>query len=352
MGLAQRRLPGLELLRRAGRLRPALFYDKEQITVDNNPSSPYYGRIYVTYVKFHIQPDGFTDYCPAQVAYTDNIDPNGDGDLTDAAWQQQRVVPDNPGGNGKGPSANQGAQPVVDDQGGLDISYMTEECNSSIDHKLLIRRSTNGGVTFGPAVRINKPGEWADNPNPDDVLRPSSRGCRRRPPRRWSSTRSTTRSTTSSRTTSIATRLGRRHLVRQVARLRQDLVGHDHCVGHTDRGSRRATTSSSPGWTSTQAASSTRSGSTTGRRQELLHRDLPGRAGIDGGRCGDNKDIATQVVEPEQKLLRLGRLLRRLQRFAAGNGVMYPLWTDGRNTPGPPLGQTDIWTNVELNSFP
>ena len=27
---------------------------------------------------------------------------------------------------------------------------------------------------------------------------------------------------------------------------------------------------------------------------------------------------------------------------------MYPVWTDGRNTPGPPNGDTDIWTNTEV----
>ena len=99
---------------RLGDFNPALFYDKEQITVDNNPSSPHYGRIYVTYIKFHILPDGFSDYCPAQVAYTDNIDPNHDGDLSDSRWHHTQVVPDDPGDNGVGPSANQGAQPVVD----------------------------------------------------------------------------------------------------------------------------------------------------------------------------------------------------------------------------------------------
>src|SRR3954453_6511461 len=119
---------------------PAVFYDKEQITVDNNPSSPHYGRIYVTYIKFHMEPDGFSDYCPVNVAFTNNIDPNGDGDLTDSVWHHRKVVPDNPSGNGKGPSANQGAQPVVDNQGGLDISYMTEECNTSIDHGIFMRR--------------------------------------------------------------------------------------------------------------------------------------------------------------------------------------------------------------------
>lgn len=104
-----------------GDFDPSLFYDKEQITVDNNPSSPHYGRIYVTYVKFHIQPDGFSDYCPVQLAYTDNIDPDGDGDLSDAAWQHTGVVPDAPGDDGVGPSANQGAQPVVDDHGAINI---------------------------------------------------------------------------------------------------------------------------------------------------------------------------------------------------------------------------------------
>jgi hypothetical protein len=38
--------------------------------------------------------------------------------------------------------------------------------------------------------------------------------------------------------------------------------------------------------------------------------------------------------------------------LAVGDGVIYPIWTDGRDSPGSPLGQTDIWTNVELNTFP
>jgi hypothetical protein len=41
-------------------------------------------------------------------------------------------------------------------------------------------------------------------------------------------------------------------------------------------------------------------------------------------------------------------LYRRLQRDAASDDVIYPVWTDGRNTPGRPLGQTDIFTNVEI----
>ena len=57
-------------------------------------------------------------------------------------------------------------------------------------------------------------------------------------------------------------------------------------------------------------------------------------------------------MEPEPELLRLGCFIGDYNGFAAGDGVMYPLWTDGRDTPGSPLGQTDIWTDVELRNSP
>ena len=56
-----------------GTVDESVFNDKELIAVDNNPSSPHYGRIYVTYTKFHLQPNGFSDYCPIQLSYTDSI---------------------------------------------------------------------------------------------------------------------------------------------------------------------------------------------------------------------------------------------------------------------------------------
>ncbi len=51
-----------------GTVDDSIFNDKELIAVDNNPSSPHYGRIYVTYTKFHLQPNGFSDYCPLQLS--------------------------------------------------------------------------------------------------------------------------------------------------------------------------------------------------------------------------------------------------------------------------------------------
>jgi hypothetical protein len=329
-----------------GDFNPALFYDKEQITVDNNPSSPHFGRLYVTYVKFHAQPDGFSDYCPVQVSYTDNIDPNGDGNLTDSVWHRSSVVPDNPGGNGKGPSANQGAQPVVDNQGGLDISYMTEECNTSLDHGIFMRRSTDGGANFGPANRINKAGQWADNPNPDDLL-PNKRA---RVPASTSAplvfnpvdnslnyivqnninrstsgadisfTKSTDYGATWSKMSYVATNaLGQPALKDQYFPwMDVDAQGNLHAIWFDNRNSQK----------------------------NITIETFQGDSHV-GGLSWANTDISTRPWNPNQSFFSSGAFFGDYNGFAAGDGVMYPVWTDGRNSPGVPLGQTDIWTNVE-----
>jgi hypothetical protein len=300
----------------------------------------------VTYIKFHAQPDGFSDYCPVQVAYTDNIDPNGDGDLRDSVWTRNRVVPDNPGGNGKGPSANQGAQPVVDNQGGLDISYMTEECNTSIDHGIFMRRSTDGGASFGPANRINKAGQWADNPNPDDLL-PNKRG---RVPASTSAplvfnpvdnslnyivqnninratsgadisfTKSTDYGATWSKMSYVATNaFGQPALKDQFFPwMDVDTQGNLHAIWFDNRNSQK----------------------------NITIETFQGDSHV-GGLSWANTDISSQPWNPNQSFFDSGAFFGDYNGFAAGNGVMYPIWTDGRNTPGVPLGQTDIWTNVE-----
>ena len=144
----------------AGTVDDSIFNDKELITVDNNRSSPHYGRIYVTYTKFHFRPDGFSDYCPIQLAYTDAI-PTTNPLL--AAWSHTAIQPDNPGGDGTGSSANQFSDPVVEKNGTLDVGFVSENCNDSVDPHLLFQKSTNGGQTFlATAVRIDKPGQYAD----------------------------------------------------------------------------------------------------------------------------------------------------------------------------------------------
>ena len=143
----------------SGTVDESIFLDKELIAVDNNPSSSHYGRVYVTYTKFHLQPDGFSDYCPLELSYTDSI-PTQNPQLT--TWQHTAIQPDDPGGDGTGASANQFSVPVVERSGTLDVGFVSENCNDSLDPHLLFQRSTDGGNTFlANAVQIDKPGQYA-----------------------------------------------------------------------------------------------------------------------------------------------------------------------------------------------
>lgn len=157
-----------------GTVDDSIFNDKELITVDNNPSSPHYGRIYVTYTKFHLQPNGFSDYCPLQLSYTDSI-PTQNPQLT--VWSHTAIQPDNPGGDGTGSSANQFSDPVVENNGTLDVGFVSEDCNDSFDPHLLFQRSTDGGQSFLPnAVQIDKAGQYADfqDAGLDDTIPPTN----------------------------------------------------------------------------------------------------------------------------------------------------------------------------------
>jgi hypothetical protein len=330
---------------------PALFYDKEQITVDNHPSSPHYGRIYVTYIKFHMEPNGFSDYCPVQVAYTDNIDPNGDGDLTDAVWQHTKVVPDAPNGNGVGFAANQGAQPVVDNQGGLHISYMTEECNTSIDHGIFMRRSVNGGSSFGPALKINKPGQWEDNPDPDDLL-----------PNKNARIAASTSAplvfnpVDHSLNYIVQNNINRAKTGADISFTKSKDYGQTwsnmHYVARTQHGAPAPNDQFFP-WMDVDPQGGLHAIWFDNRNapQNVRIQTWQGAAGINGTNW-KNFNISTEFWNPNQSFFDSGSFIGDYNGFAAGGDVMYPLWTDGRNTPGKPLGQTDIYTNVELNTFP
>ncbi len=334
-----------------GDFNPALFYDKEQIAVDNNPSSPFYGRLYVTYIKFHMKPNGFSDYCPVQVAYTDDVDPNGDQNLTDAVWTQRSVVPDDPGGDGVGASANQGAQPVIDERGAVNISYMSEECNTSLDHKILFRRSNNGGASFGGQHRIDNPGQWEDNPNPDDLL----------PDKRARMPASTSAPVVFNPVDGSLNYIVQNNINRAVS-------GADISYAKSmDRGKT---------WSDMVTVSVDGSGEPAPNDQFLpwmdvdpegnLHaiwfdnRNDPANRRIetfqgdstDRGESWQNVDISTASWNPNRSFFDSGAFIGDYNGIASGQGVIYPIWTDGRASPGPPNGQTDIWTNIELNTFP
>ena len=339
--------PASNFVSSSGDFDSSRFFDKEQITVDNHPSSPHYGRIYVTYIKFHMQPNGFSDYCPVQVAYTDNIDPNGDGDLSDSVWQHTGVVPNNPGDDGVGPTANQGAQPVVDNQGGLDISYMTEECNTSLDHRILFKRSTNGGKTFNATRKISKPGEWKDNPSPEDLL--PNKNAR-------------IAASTSAPLVFNPVDKSLNYIVQN--NINRDTSGADISFARSfDYGTT---------WSNMHTVSVTGSGNPAPNDQFLPWMDVDPEGNLhaiwfdnrndpsnlliqtfqgdstNGGTTWDNHNISTSNWDPNRSFFSSGRFAGDYNGLAAGEGFIYPVWTDGRNSPGPPNGDTDIWTNVEI----
>ncbi len=154
-----------------GTVDSSIFHDTNQVTVDNHPTRPHYGRIYVTHVKFHMLPTGFSDYCPVQLDYTDDV-PTYNPRLT--VFQHTKVVPDQPNGPGTGRSANQWARPQVESNGTLDIAYALEDCNSGLDHHFEMQKSTSGGATFlAHPVQIDHPGDFKDNPDLGDLLPPT-----------------------------------------------------------------------------------------------------------------------------------------------------------------------------------
>jgi hypothetical protein len=320
----------------------SVFYDKELLAVDNNPSSASYGRLYMTYVKFHLQGSGFSDFCPVQVAFTDDTDPNHDGSLRDAVWTRTSVVPDRPGARGLGESANQWATPVVDDQGGLDIAYAIEDCNTAIDRGLRFRRSTDGGVSFSAAVRIDKAGQFQDNPDPGDLLPDKT-------PRL---------------PISLSLTFDRVHHALVFAyqnNVNRAVSGADISIQRSDDYGATwsdaqfvsvADGAPAPNDQFFPAIGTDPSGvihaiwfdnrNDTGNRLiETFHADS-----ADGGVTWTaNDDISTAAWDPNSAFFSSGSFIGDYNWIApASTDREYPVWTDGRNSPGPPFGQTDLFT--------
>jgi hypothetical protein len=344
--------PGLRAARAAtnfdyatGTVDDSIFNDKDYITVDNTPTSPHYGRLYVTYTKFHMLTDGSSDYCPIQLAYTDTV-PTSNPSLT--VFRHTAVVPDNPGGGGLGESANQFSVPEVEKSGALDIGYALEECNTSLDHGFRFQKSTNGGASFlTQAVRIDKPGQFVDNPDPGDLLPPTAF----RAPN--------TISIDYNRATGTLTFLYQNYI--NGAR-----SGADISYQRSRDGGRH--------WTDARFLSTQANGAPArndqffpwvdsdpaghiyaiwfDRRRDPANRNIDTWQAIstDDGVSWTSSRISTQSWNPDLGFFSSGAFIGDYNGLAASNRAVYPVWTDGRNdaieTTG--IGETDIFTNVEL----
>ena len=139
----------------------AVFWDKEWLTVDNNPSSPYYGRAYVTATRFLNGLQGSYAESPIYISHSDN------GGKT---WSAPREI------SGSHPSCtfqstgpanecdeDQFSIPEVASNGAVYVHYQNGqndaawEVGDDLDNQVMVTKSTDGGVTFGapvPAVQM------------------------------------------------------------------------------------------------------------------------------------------------------------------------------------------------------
>jgi hypothetical protein len=330
-----------------GSIDASIFNDKELMAVDNTRSSAHFGRIYVTWTKFHMTGGSYarSDYCPVQAAYTDAI-PTADPSAS--VWSHTPIVPDAPGAKGVGTSANQFSTPLVDDQGALDVAFIQEDCNTSIDHAFFFARSTDGGASFGPIVRMDQPGWFADNPNANDNL--PGKGDVRFP-----------------NTPSLAYDATRGRL----ALIYQNNV--DRTVSGAD-----ISLQTSDDFGATWAAPTTISIGSHGSAARgdqffpaigidsngewfAIWQDTrldPGDHLIstfqgessDGGLTWSNDLISSASFDPRKSFFTCGCFIGDYNQIAVSDELVLPAWTDGRNSPPKPAGDSNVWTNVEVRT--
>jgi hypothetical protein len=323
-----------------GSIDGSVFYDKELLAVDNNPASPNYGRLYMTFIKFHMTgASGRSDYCPVQLATTD---PSGDPD--DWTWSHTAVVPDAPGARGIGASANQWAMPVVDETGALDVAYALEDCNTGRDRALFFTRSTDAGTSFSTPVRIDKAGQFADNPNIQDRLQ----NKKARAPISLSLAYDPTRN---------------RLLFAYQNNIDRTISKADISIQTSDDfGATWSDTSTvsvmpsgdaAPGdqwfpWLAVDEATGDAYAVWFDNRNDHANQLIETFLGVstDGGDTWTNMLISDEAWNPDLAFFGCGCFIGDYNGMAVGGSLLYPVWTDGRDSPGKPLGQTDIFTDV------
>ena len=345
--------PGLEAARAAtnfnyttGTVDTTTFNDKDYIAVDNTPTSPHYGRLYVGYTKFHVLASGFSDYCPLQLSYTDSVN-MANPSLT--TFQHTAIQPDNPGGNGTGGSANQFFTPQVERNGALDVAFMNENCNNSVDPHILFQRSTDGGQSFLPnAVQVDKPGQYMDflDAAMDDTLPPTSFRAPNTPSLAYDPA-------SGSLTFLYQNNINRPGSQADISYQRS-----------TDGGQH---------WSNARFLSVTKSGAPAPNDQFFPwaaaasngnlyaiwfdRRQDPANIRINtwearsanGGVTWTSRRISTRSWNPNLGFFSSGAFIGDYNGIAVSSTNVYPVWTDGRNTAiaRTGIGETDIFTNVE-----
>jgi len=322
-----------------------VFNDKEFIAVDNNPRSAHYGRLYVTYTKFHVLNSGFSDYCPIQLSYTDTV-PLYNPALT--VFEHTKVQPNDPGGDGTGASANQFSVPVVEANGTLDIAFVSEECNTSIDAALLFQQSTDGGATFLPAAtQVNKKGQWMDNPDPADHLPNKKFRTPNTVAMAWGPTTGTLafiytnyidmEQTGADIDVSLSTDSG---------------ATWSNSIVVSKAGSEAAPNDQFFPWIAVAPDNGDFYAIWLDCRNDPNNHDIETfqSKSVDDGMSWPNKDISTAAWDPDNGFFKSASFIGDYSGLAVSSAAVYPVWTDGRHSDimRTGIGETDIFTSVEL----
>ena len=70
----------------------------------------------------------------------------------------------------------------------------------------------------------------------------------------------------------------------------------------------------------------------------------------DGGQTWENFDISTASFDARKSFFTCGCFIGDYNQIAVSDEVVLPTWTDGRNSPKKPAGDSNVWTNVEIRT--
>ncbi|MFL5733653.1 MAG: S-layer homology domain-containing protein [Chloroflexia bacterium] len=122
------------------------FFDKEWVTADNNPTSPFQGRIYYTASNFNIGTGcNLSQYINVSEQLVFSTDQG-------ATWSSPVNI------NDAAHDQDQFTNPVAARDGTLYVGYQYQNCTfncaSNIPMSNMLGKSTNGGVSFSPSITI------------------------------------------------------------------------------------------------------------------------------------------------------------------------------------------------------
>ncbi len=136
----------------------AVFWDKEYIGVDNSPTSPYFGRIYVTATRFLNGPQGSYAESPIYLSYSDDggrtwsVPTEISGSHASCSYQET--------GAANECDEDQFSYPVTASDGTLYVHFLNGqneaewEVDFDFDSQIMVVTSTDGGQTFGDPVPV------------------------------------------------------------------------------------------------------------------------------------------------------------------------------------------------------